>query len=257
MSAVLRAACCALLSLAAACAQQGFAPVPRTDPTPSVVAFDAAESIFPDFWRRAPYEASARPLPDYEKSRARRILEHGLAKYPPALVRQNLKRVQVVRELRFSGVQAAGTNSLDTIFVADDGESDAFLEETLHHEFSSILLRNYAERFPEAAWKGLAPADFRYGESGVDAIKAHHDSLEYDDRLNAQGFLHEYAQASLEDDFNSISEKLFGNDPRFWEIAGRHSKIAAKAALAMRFYRELDPRFTEEYFRSLRRLAEW
>ena len=41
------------------------------------------------------------------------------------------------------------------------------------------------------------------------------------------------------------------NEPEFWEIAEKNPTIAAKAELAIRFYRSLDPRFTREFFRGL------
>jgi hypothetical protein len=200
--------------------------------------------VFPERWRDPPYSARCAPL-EYPSERVRvsRAVASGLARYPAGLLASNVRRVVVVRRLFFSGIRAAGTNSQDTVFVACDGESSEFVVETLHHEVSSILLRNHRERFPQDEWTAQNPAGFRYRDSGVAAIRERRDSLEYDAALHEEGFLHQYAQASLEDDFNSICEKLLSGEERFLAIAARRERIAAKARLARRFLVAIEPGF--------------
>lgn len=216
------------------------------------IVFSADPAVFPSVWREAPFLASAGEIRADDREVAIRAVRRALSKYPERLLADHLTRVVVVGSLRFSSIRAAGTNSIDTVYVACDGDSQDFVEETVHHEFSSILLRSYRDRFPTHAWTRLNAKDFVYGESGVEAILRHADSLEYDEEWNERGFLHEYAAATQEDDFNSIVEKLFMNDARLFEIGARFPVIAEKIRLTEQFYRAVDPGFTPEWFRSLK-----
>lgn len=244
----------------------GYVARPAIDrPAAQIVplVFAAGPEVFPKEWIGPPYSASARPLgsnslafshrssDEFLKGVAEQAVVRGLQKYPLDLLRRHLTRVVVVGTLEFSGIHAAGTNSSDTVYLACADADEAFIEETLHHEFSSILLRSNSTQFGEARWRALNPRDFQYGDSGVQAIARGRDSLEYDAESNRLGFLHQYAQATLEDDFNSIVEKLFMNEPEFWAIVEKYPAIAAKADLAIEFFQGLDPRFTREFFRGL------
>jgi hypothetical protein len=217
------------------------------------IEFAAESAIFPEAWLEEPYLASATSLAVEERERTVRVIRRALEKYPVTLLEANLQRVYVVKELRFSGIHAAGTNSNSAIYIANDGDTADFIEETVHHEFSSILLRNFEDRFPTHAWLRLSPKDFVYGASGVDAILRHADSLEYDDSWHERGFLHEYAAATLEDDFNSIVEKLFMNDPKLDAITASWPVIATKVRFAREFYRAVDPQFSDDWFAALPR----
>lgn len=217
------------------------------------IVFSAEAAVFPAAWRDAPFHASAEPLEPDQHEHVTIAIHRALSKYPRHLLVDHLDRVVVVSVLRFSSIRAAGTNSVDTVYVACDGDSQDFLEETVHHEFSSILLRRFENRFPTHAWARLNPKDFVYGESGVEAILRHADSLAYDVSWNERGFLHEYAAATQEDDFNSIVEKLFMNDARLRELGDSFPVLAEKVRLTEEFYRAIDPRFTAEWFRGLPR----
>lgn len=240
----------------------GYVARPAIDrpATPIVpLIFAAGPEVFPKEWIAPPYSACARPFDPrvlgHDDERLREKIElavvRGLVKYPTELLRRYLARVVLVGTLEFSGIFAAGTNSTDTVYLACAFAEDSFIEETLHHEFSSILLRRNSAQFEETRWRAHNPSDFRYGDSGVQAISRGRDSLEYDEESNRSGFLHQYAQATLEDDFNSIVEKLFMNEPEFWAIVEKYPAIAAKAELAIQFFHGLDPRFTRDYFRGL------
>ena len=235
----------------------GDAAVPREAATaPQVRAvFAIEEDMFPAAWLAPPHLASARPLVEREQSRSQRVVRAAMAKYPDGFLSRHIDRVYVVGELRFDAIEAAGTNSVDRVYIANGGEeagfSDRFIEETFHHELSSVLLRRYHDRFDAGAWRAAVPEHVRYGESGVDAVKAGEASLTFEDRLHRDGFIHEYAMATLEDDFNSIAENLFSSQPDFWRIVDEHDAVARKVGLVVEFYRDLDPIFTEEYFRGL------
>ncbi|MEM0925980.1 MAG: hypothetical protein AAGJ83_08080, partial [Planctomycetota bacterium] len=173
--------------------------------------------MFPREWRDSPINAGAESLASRETERSLRAVRLAFTKYPPSLLRSNLDRVYLIRQLRFSGISAAGTNSLDRVYVSvesvEQGYSDAFIESTFHHEFSSILLRNFPHLFAKSEWFSVNPAGFRYKESGTDAIKAGKASEDYAPELAKKGFLTEYAMWDFEDDFNTIATALFMGNP--------------------------------------------
>jgi len=73
-----------------------------------------------------------------------------LNKYPKRLIRKTLKDIYFCRELSFYGnTRFAGSYDTTKIWL----ESGLYTYEwTLHHEYSSILLRKYGYKFPKARW---------------------------------------------------------------------------------------------------------
>ena len=74
--------------------------------------------------------------------------------------------------------------------------------------------------------------------------------------LYEAGFLTQYAQASMEEDFNSIASRLIMGDETLYAAVARHPKLRAKAELVIEFYGRLDPSFTRDRFHALRAADE-
>lgn len=222
---------------------------------PVRVVTSADPAIFPESWRKTPISVSGEPLAETHFARVRAVLQRALKKYPPQVLRSHLEAVYVLQELRYSGVDTGGTNSRTCVYVkAGDpaaGFTDAHLEGVFHAEFSSILLRNEMRRFDGEAWEAINPHGFRYLSNGVDAIKQRKADTKLRAGLHEEGFLKQYSQSSLENDLNGFATLLFAGDPKMWEIVDKYPKVKRKAALAIAFYQQLDPAFTEEYFRRL------
>jgi hypothetical protein len=211
--------------------------------------------IFPESWLKPSIAASGGELPAAEFERVQRILVPALAKYPEALLKQHLRTIYVLSELKYSGVITSGTNSRNAVYVkigdVSKGFTDTHNEAVFHAELSSILLRNQPKFLDENAWKSVNPPDFKYLGSGVDAVKQKKAGLKLDERLHEQGFLKEYAQSNLENDFNAFAAMIFAGDGSIWPIAEKHAAIRKKLDLTIDFYHQLDPAFTEDYFRKL------
>ncbi len=92
---------------------------------------------------------------------------------------------------------------------------------------------------------GSAPAV----PSGVEAIKNGWASLHFDQSLAREGFLNQYATASLEEDFNATAQSIFAGSADFWRAVDRYDALRNKTRLAIQFYQALEPMFTEVYFR--------
>ena len=216
------------------------------------------DQIFPALWRTPTIAAAADPLPAAtDTARLVRLMRVALSKYPPDLLRGNLERVYLVGDLRFQGIHAAGTNSANRIFIkvepANRLYTDAFIEESFHHEFAHILRRNYDEQWDETAWTKANPADFHYGApSGVEAVQSGHASLWYSETWARRGFLSEYAASDISEDFATIGGGLFTGDPVFWKWVERFPLLKAKVQVALAFYTRIDSNLTELYFRALR-----
>ncbi len=214
------------------------------------------DGMFPESWRSGDIDAKATPIAFMEIGRSVRLVKKALAKYPAPMLEANLKRIYLVQELIFYGVPYGATNSLDTLYLCNEGVNkgftDSYVEGSVYHEFSSILLRNYPELWSETAWTAANPKGFFYLGNGTDAVRIGATSLDLDPKLFAQGFLTTYSKASVEDDFNVMSENLFQGDSAFWKAVEAHPALKTKCTLAVRFYEKLDPQFIESWFRKQR-----
>jgi hypothetical protein len=161
--------------------------------------------------------------------------------------------------MSFYKVDYGGTNSADAVYLTDDGEkngyNDLYLEQTFHHEFSSILYRNYTSFLNERAWLAANPPGFDYidPENGVGAIRNNQSSQELDTALCKKGFLTQYSESGMENDLNTFAQHIFSPSPGFWDLVDNYPRIATKFNLLVLFYNSISPLFTEKYFRKLGR----
>jgi hypothetical protein len=132
------------------------------------------------------------------------------------------------------------------------GYTDIAIEKEFHHEFSSILKYNYG--LDEITWRQVNPAGFVYFDEttgGTGAIKAGKASQTFDPKEHEMGFLYEYAESTLENDFNSFAENIFMGEESFFNIVESYDKLKSKLNLTIAFYNSLDPVFTIDYFKGL------
>lgn len=229
--------------------QSGGAPA-----LPVPVATQVKKGMFPSSWTVREISASASSLPPEEVPRSLTALDRAMDKYPVSLLQRNLKRVYVLSRLAFYGVPYGGTNSADTVYLANGGKdfgfTDRYLEESFHHEFSSILLRNYPGIFDRRAWLAANPPGFKYLGDGTKAVRSGQASTKTSRRWQMDGFLAQYATASLEEDFNMIAEALMTGSQEFWSAVDQSPRLKQKVEVAVRFYSSLSGTFNEASFRS-------
>lgn len=221
------------------------------------LSFAADESIFPISWQNGEIKATAEAIDPEERDPALKTIQVALAKYPTNVIERNLKTVYVNRTLAFYGLKYGGTNSSDAIYLTlmpgrrAANFSHFFLNRTFHHEFSSILLRNYWSQFPDSEWSQTLPDGFAYRGNGTQSVREGTASTRYSEKYNSDGFLAEYSTSSLEEDFNMIAEGLLSGDPRFWTIYDKYPQVAKKADLVIKFYHSIDPSFSKPKIRQL------
>lgn len=212
-------------------------------------------SAFPVEWQTAPTSAVSEPIGSWEIKRSKGVIATALAKYPVAVLAKTIKDVYFFKTMSFFDVGYGGTNSNDAVYITNDGPAngytDAYLEQTYHHEYSSILFRDYPSLLDTVAWKSANVAGFDYNdpEAGVGAIRNNQSSQDLDTDLCNKGFLTQYSYSSLENDVNTVAQNLFKPDPVFWDYVDRFPRVRQKVKLLIGFYNKLDKSFTEAYFR--------
>jgi hypothetical protein len=208
------------------------------------------EEIFPDGWKTDEIAPKAVSLDALELERSFKVINNALDKYPIGLIKNNLKGVYLLKTIEFYGQEYGGTNSDDMVYIAnegiDAGYTDNYIETTFHHEFSSILLRNYPDFLNVENWTRINTLP--YGEGGVQALKDSTDSQDFDSKYNSNGFLNEYATSSFENDFNTFAENLFNPSDEFYKSIKEYPKLKQKLELILEFFFALDKTLTRDYF---------
>ena len=216
-----------------------------------IIEFHFDENTFPKKWQKNRINGKAMPLDSLEMERSRQIISKALDKYPDEFLKINLKKIVVLKSMEFFGQSYGGTNSKGTVYVANDGVNngytDYFIEKSFHHEFSSVLIKSRSNKFKKRHWKKLN--SIKYGKGGMKAIESSNISSNFDGYYNTNGFLYEYAQSSLENDFNSFAENLFLPDKSYYKVVSSNSILFTKHQQIIRFYNSLNKVFTEDYFK--------
>jgi len=215
----------------------------------------ADENIFPDSWTVSPISGRAESLDSAEFERTKEIFRKALLKYPEEVLQKNIIRVYAFKYLEFYGTEYGGTSSSNAVYMTNDGiengYSDDYVERVFHHEFSNILMRNYPEYLDKDAWYKLNGPDFSYGTGGVDALLNNTSSSEFDSIYNNSGFLTQYSVSAFEEDFNTMCEYLFCPKYEIKEIIKNYESIRMKFDITIKFYEQIDPFFSKDFFDSI------
>lgn len=213
---------------------------------PVKVIVTVTNDFYPSYWKNDPnIKPVAEPIEHKELLRTIPLIRSFVAEYPEGILDKNLKGIYLCKMLQFYGKDFGGTNSADGVYICvktkELGYTNQFLLSSMHHEFSSILMRNYP--FPTKAWMLLNPKDFSYTDDAVGAL-GKDDLLKPQAKYHEIGFICLYSQASVEEDFNTIADYLFNQRPAMLEIGKKYPKLRAKIVLAMKFYKQVDAHFS-------------
>lgn len=222
-----------------------------------VIGFNYSRSIFPDSWQAAPINAKGEKIAAAEVSRSKAIMIKALQKYPAITLAKDLRVVYFLKSMTFYEVGYGGTNSSDALYLTNSGAAagytNLYLEQTFHHEYSSILYRNHPGFLNETEWKKTNIPGFDYNdpENGVGAIRNNESSQDLDTLLCKKGFLTQYSLSGLENDINTFAQNIFSPSENFWKIVDQYPRIKAKVKLLTDFYNKIDPVFNDDYFKKL------
>jgi len=218
------------------------------------IYFECSSQTFPMYWSTPEISAECSSLDRGELKRSAELVKRAMAKYPVSVLKQNIRKIYVLRSMSFYGQAFGGTNSLDAVYLTNNGVSmgytDTYIEQVFHHEFSSVLLRNFPADLDTGAWKHNNTAP--YGKGGVYALQSVSAGTSFDSLYWQHGFLYQYAQSDMENDFNSFAENIFAPNSMFWDAVSRYPALRNKLDLVIAFYNRLDPSFTRDYFYTIK-----
>ncbi len=219
----------------------------QTLTSPSVICYDGKEQILPASWlgKKTKAKATAADTAKFHTDTA--AVNRAFDKYPSSVLKKDLGHVYIVGKLKFNGQFFTGTNSTTDIYIGSEGNNE--IEKTFHHEFSSILLRNYASYTMESDWKQLSPS--LRNSSSAASVKAGLFSTSFDSVLCEKGYLSPYSLSNWENDFNMYAENLFAGGADFWKIVDKYPSVKAKLNLVLALYKKVWGGFSENYFRFL------
>jgi hypothetical protein len=189
-------------------------------------------------------------LPADDGQKATRALAAALVVYPKGFVDKRVSRIALAGQITMWQVQVGGFFAADTIALnahdvaAPGGET--FLADSFHHELSSILRNEVL--FNVSDWTADNPPGFSYASMDeYKTILLQRPPVEGDARLHAQGFVSLYGTTSLDNDWNTYAERVFGHGRDFASEIATFPRMRDKTRQLLDIYVKADPRL-EIYF---------
>lgn len=167
---------------------------------------------------------------DSKKANALKAISLFLEKHPKRISRKHLKKVYIMDKFSINQNAYAGTYQNNSIFAISRNT-----EKTLHHEFSSLLLKKY--RMSQSQWKRVLPKGYKY-EAKTGRNHTHLSGTT--EELKQQGFIDRYGSIAFEEDFNRFSDHMFGKTEEMKSLIKDYPKIKAKASLIYKYYVKID-----------------
>lgn len=151
-----------------------------------------------------------------------------------------IHEVYLVDRLFIDGVPVGGTYYGHRVFCSLRAPDDRFvhaswLQSVAHAEISSVYFHKHASCLPSDRWQALNLKGFRYHGSGLEVARIGGPATMYDSALWAEGFLTDYAKASLEEDFNACWQFIMTADEQSLRRACGFSILKNKFELTCQF----------------------
>lgn len=221
----------------------------QTDFGITVFAYDLQKRIAPEV-ARPTRPITLIDLPDADIAAATRSLRLALNVYPASFLHTMLHRVVMAGNITVFGIRAGGLYHDDMVAIAyvdvRHGEGSRFAVDTLHHELSSIVRQHVT--FNDTEWEAANPQNFSYmDEAGYRRVLADPGSVDGDSALHQAGFVSLYGKTSLDNDWNTYAEKVFGHGAAFAREIAPYPRMRQKTRQLLDIYQGLDPTFAN-YF---------
>ncbi|HET9956980.1 MAG TPA: hypothetical protein VFQ61_20930 [Polyangiaceae bacterium] len=168
-------------------------------------------------------------------------LEQSLATYPPGFVSSLIRAIFLCGGLLLDGAEAGGTYGpawLVLVATPTVGERGIFQTARLgvHHELSSLVWNRSPQI--QLRWRALLPTGWSPARTAKEALGAY----EGDGKTPHDGFLSSYGATTEENDFNVYAETAFTEAAELVKLAQSDATIAAKVALLIQAYEQIDAR---------------
>ena len=211
-----------------------------------------SKQYFTDEWNNDFVHPKATPINDGQLLRFLTILPDELKKYPASLIKSDLHAIALSSLLSLYGIEYGGSNSGKRIYMTvlspEQGNTDEYLRRTIHHEFSSILIRDH--KFPLKEWRASLPAGVKYNDSidkEVKTIESGRDISLASSKLLEQGFLSSYGLTNYINDVNTYAELLFVEPNELKRLSNKYKTIRVKYDLLIDFYKNLDSKYNWKF----------
>ncbi len=203
-------------------------------------------SFFPRVWLDKAGYVHGRQIHLNQLQRALPLVQEFLDVYPSNVIKRNLTDIYLLDRLEMMGHPIGGTYAASWLYVVVSQHlSHATVLGTLHHEFSSLLMRNYP--FPREQWKQANVSGWEYAGGSRNMIETMesqgeaHNAMGHE--LFSRGFLTSYGQSCVEDDFNLYASWLFTRKSELDTLASQYPRIRKKRDLCKDFFRSVDTGF--------------
>lgn len=177
-----------------------------------------------------------------------KIVNTALKKYPATLIRKHLKEIRIGGQYRENDGIITGMYEGDTLFLffnhKDGDNSDLFLEQTIHHEFSSVLIKLFD--FPAFDWLKLNSENFDYiiNPAEINAYMNAIQSYSANETQLNQGLVSSYGKANAENDINCYVELIFTQPKTMRTYIKKYPRVGLKYEMIKAFYLSISPGFS-------------
>ena len=180
-----------------------------------------------------------------------KILQKALAKYPQSLIKQSLSDVYIGGPYTENDAIIVGMYTKNKIYLFynhhNGNNHDVFLEQTFHHEYSSILVKKY--NFPAFDWLKLNPKGFSYiiNPKKIDKYMNSIGKYAATKEMLKQGVVTSYGMVNAENDINTYVETIFTQPNKMKKYISTYPVIARKYQMLKKFYLSISPQFGEVF----------
>ncbi|MBI9073769.1 MAG: hypothetical protein JEZ02_00060 [Desulfatibacillum sp.] len=202
--------------------------------------------FFPRMWRDKAGYVHGQQASLNQVQQALPIIREFMDAYPPDVITQHLTDIFLLGRLEMMGHSIGGTYYSMWLYVLVSPHlSQATVLSTLHHEFSSLLMKSHP--FPKEQWEQTNAPGWKYAGGSrnmIEKIESQgkaHNSLSHE--LFSRGFLVSYGQSCVEDDFNVYAGWLFTRRRELDTLASQYPRIRQKRDLCVEFFKSVSPDF--------------
>ncbi len=176
------------------------------------------------------------------------LLLQAFGKYPEHVIKKYIDAIYFAGTINQNGFYYSGSYDpfRRVIYLVNNGRrNDERAVYTIHHEFSSLLLKSHSLLLNP--WFDQNPKDFKY----LAEIHDNWDDIKTTGKGTSQdyekGFVTDYGRVTFENDFNEYAAMIFTYPRKFKQIMDQYPRVRGKFLVWLEFYQRIDPIFTEVY----------
>ena len=204
------------------------------------------EDIFLKSLTKDKTEASA---PDFKDVvHTLNVVDEFFSPYPVELIRSEIHDLYFVSSLKINGKAAAGEALVGRkkfLISCNSANDHNNTLKTFHHEFAHLVTGQNSGIFPVREWIKSIPQNWEYRNDYWTSNRKIKSDNPTNNLLQA-GFIREYGQESLQEDIATLSEELFTNPEKIFELSNKYPVLNTKIRLLTQFYSKFGVQFNLE-----------